>query len=303
MQIKNNHPNYLQNPWLIGLVKVMLLGGCLYFLIGKLKDQPFDFTNVRFPQQFEFTVLIVLLLMIFNWYLEALRWKISLQSVEPISINQAWKVILRGLALNWILPFTSGDLLARVSQQQDKYQATSAAILNRGVMLCFTLVLGLFGMSQLASEYEVNGWFALIILFGIPLLRRFFKKSESRFLVYFKKLSKMLLTQIIGISFLRYLVFVYQFYLLLTAFLPVLSANTLIAGIGWIFLVRTTLPLFWGGIGVREASGIFFFEPLVSDLQLVIIPVFLIWLINTVIPSLVGLVFVWRLKLTSKYSS
>lgn len=284
------------------MVKMLLLGGCLYFLIAKLQEQSIDLTDVSLPNQFTLVLSIVLALMVFNWYLEALRWKVSLQHFESISMNKAWQVILRGLALNWVLPFTSGDLLARISQQRDKYQATSAAILNRGIMLCFTLVLGLYGLSQLATEYEINGWFALIILFGIPIIRWFFKKSENRFSTYFKELPRGLLIRIIGISLLRYLTFVFQFYLLLTAFLPSLPADSIIAGIGWIFLVRTALPLFFGGVGVREASGILFFEPLVSDLQLVIIPIFLIWVINTVVPSLVGLVFVWRMKLTSNYS-
>lgn len=302
MQIKNNHANYLQNPWIIGFVKVLLLGGCLFFLVSKFQDQSIIFNNIRFPDRFSHTLFIVLILMIFNWYLEALRWKVSIQSFESIQMKQAWQVILGGLALNWVLPFTSGDLLVRISQQRDKYQTASAAILNRGIMLCFTLMLGLYGLSRIAVEYEMNPWFVLIILSGIPFLRYFLKKSESRFLTYFKTLPRVLLIRIVAISLLRYLIFVFQFFLLLTVFLPMLSVKVILAGIGWIFLIRTALPLFFGGLGVREASGVLFFEPLVSDLQLVIIPIFLIWVINTVIPSLVGLVFVWRLKLTSNYS-
>ncbi|WP_370087353.1 lysylphosphatidylglycerol synthase domain-containing protein [Ekhidna sp.] len=302
MQNGKNKLSFLNKPWLIAIIKILILGGCLYFLIVKFHEQSISFKEVIIPDQFAFILVVVLLLMIFNWYLEALRWKVSLQQFDSISMKKAWQVILGGLALNWVLPFTSGDLLARISQQRDKYQATSAAILNRGIMLCFTLVLGLYVLSQLALEYEMNGWFALVILIGIPVLRRLFKKSESRFLTYFKELPKRFLIRIIGISFVRYLTFVFQFYLLLTAFLPSLPADSIIAGIGWIFLARTALPLFFGGVGVREVSGILFFEPLVSDLQLVIIPIFLIWVINTVVPSLVGLVFVWRMKLTSNYS-
>jgi uncharacterized membrane protein YbhN (UPF0104 family) len=301
MQIKNNHPNNLQNSRLIGLAKVFLLGGCLYFLISKLQDQSIDFTRSDLPDQFALTVIIVLVLMILNWYLEALRWKVSLQSTEPISMQQAWKVILGGLALNWILPFTSGDLLARVSQQQDKYQATSAAILNRGVMLCFTLMIGIYGTSYLAEGYQWNWWLGVVFIVVLQL-GYIVRKPLARFLQYFKQLRRNELVLIFGLSLLRYVVFVFQFFLLLTAFLPMLPSDVIIAGIGWIFLIRTAIPLFFGGVGVREASGILFFEPFVGDLQLVIIPIFLIWIINTVIPSIVGLVFVWRFKLTSNYS-
>ncbi|SNS81340.1 Uncharacterized membrane protein YbhN, UPF0104 family [Ekhidna lutea] len=301
-QIEEYRQSHLSKPWLIAFLKIALLVTCLYFITTKFQDQSINLNEIKWPKSFGLTLGFVFFLMILNWYLEALRWKVSLQSFDPISIRKAWNVILSGLALNWVLPLTSGDLIARISQQRDKYQTTSAAILNRGIMLFFTLVLGLYGVSQLALEYEMNGWFILIILFGIPLIRWLFKKSENRFLTYFKELPRQLLIRIIGISLLRYLTFVFQFYLLLTAFLPFLPVDSIIAGIGWIFLIRTALPLFFGGVGIREASGILFFEPLVNDLQLVVIPIFLIWVINTVIPSLVGLVFVWGIKLTSNYS-
>ena len=296
MQIKNNRSNYLQNPWIIGFIKLALFGVCLYFILIKLQDQSISLSKIVWPDSFGMILGLVGILMVINWYLEVLRWKVSLQPFEPISIQNAWQVILGGLALNWVLPFTSGDLLARISQQNDKYQATSAAMLNRGIMLILTLILGIYGMSKLAVEYDVNGWFTLLLIFSYPLIRWLFKKSLNRFLSYFRNLNRLILIRIIGLSFLRYSVFVFQFYLLLSAFLPDLSTDLILAGIGWVFLIRSVLPLFFGGIGVREASGIIFFESHVPDLQIVIIPIFLIWMINTVLPSVVGLVFVFRFK-------
>ncbi|MEQ6169046.1 lysylphosphatidylglycerol synthase domain-containing protein [Ekhidna sp. MALMAid0563] len=296
MQIKNNHSNYLQNTWIIGLIKLVLFGGCLYFIITKFQDQLFRFRETVWPDSFGMVLGLVGILMIINWYLEALRWKVSLQSFEPITIKKAWQIILSGLALNWVLPLTTGDLLARISQQQDKYQTTSAAMLNRGIMLCFTLILGIYGMSKVAMVYEVNGWFTLLLIFSYPIIRWLFKKSLDRFFTYFRNIDRTTLIRIIGLSLARYLVFVFQFYLLLFAFLPDLPSDLLLAGIGWVFLIRSALPLFFGGVGVREASGIVFFEPYVSDLQLIIIPIFLIWMINTVLPSLVGLVFVFQFR-------
>ncbi|MEP0987338.1 hypothetical protein [Ekhidna sp.] len=296
MQIKNNHSNYLQNPWLTWTFKVLITLGCLYFLISKLRDQPISLDHFFVPNGFVLNLTIVIALMIVNWYLEALRWKISVDLFEEISMNDACRAVLGGLALNWVFPLTSGDLLARISQQKDKYQATSAVILNRGIMLMLTLLFGLYGISFLAIQYDFNGWFLLVILFGIPLLRILFRKSINRFSTYFQELAKSLLIKVVALSLLRYGVFVFQFYLLLVIFLPSLSANLLIGGIGWVFLIRSALPLFFGGIGVREASGILFFEPHVDNLQLIIVPVFLIWVINTIIPSLVGLFFILKMK-------
>ncbi len=295
MQIKNNRPNYPKKSWIIGL-KLVLLTGCLYFIYHKMEGQSVLLNGLSLPPNFWPIISIVSILMIINWYLEALRWKLSLQQFESISIQEAWQAVLGGLSLNWVLPFTSGDLIARIAHRQDKYQTTSAAILNRGIMLVFTLLFGLFGMSFMAREYNYGGFFSLGILFGIPLVKYLFKKPINRFLEYFRKLTFTLLIKLITLSALRYAVFILQFYLLLAAFLPSLDINLIVAGIGWIFLVRSVLPLFFGGVGVREASGVFFFESYVTQLDMVIVPIFLIWSINTLLPSLAGLVLVMRSK-------
>ncbi len=264
--------------------------------MSKLNAEEVNFSMVELPETLSSTLAIVIFLMIANWFMEVLRWKESVKIFEPISTQDAWVVVLSGLSLNWVLPFTTGDLLSRISQFQDKYKATSAAILNRGIMLSFTLIIGLYGVSKLATQYEVNGWFALAIIFGVPLLKKLLKGPLDRFLQYFKNLNWSTLIRITCLSVLRYIVFTFQFYLLLSVFLPELPGGLLVAGIGWIFLVRSALPLFLGGLGVREASGILFFEPHVLNLQMIVIPVFLIWIINTVVPSFIGLIFIWRLR-------
>ena len=299
MQIKNNRANNLQNTWLNGAIKGALLISCLYFISSKLQSQSFDLREIEWPDRFGFTLAAVSLLMVMNWYLEALRWKLSVRTFEPISMNEAWKAILGGLALNWVLPFTSGDLVARLAPQKDRYQTTAAAMMNRGIMLCFTLMLGLYGVNELIVSYEWNSWLIALVLPVIAAGFFAFKKPMRKFLVYFRELKRLVFLRITLISLVRYLVFVIQFYMLLVLFLPTLSIQLLIAGIGWVFLVRSALPLFFGGVGVREASGIVFFEPYVSNLQYVIVPIFLIWVINTVIPSMVGWVFVLRYKVAS----
>ena len=294
MQNKDNQSNQRKKQIIILLKTVLFITG-LVFVIAKLSHSPIDILNFKPSRNLSYVLAIALLLMILNWCLEAIRWKVSVSIFEPISLRKAGVVVLSGLALNWILPFTTGDILSRISQSESKYKATAALVLNRGIMLGFTLILGVYGLSEFADNYEVNGWFGLIILFGIPLIRKLFKKKINSFLDYFKNLERSVLLQIISISFVRYLVFTIQFYLLLNVFMPEVPDHLLIAGIGWIFLSRSILPLFLGGMGVREAAGILFFEPYV-EVQMIVIPAFLIWFINIVIPSFVGLFLVWKLK-------
>ncbi|WP_462249005.1 hypothetical protein [Ekhidna sp.] len=297
MQIKNNHSNFIHKPWIIISAKIIVLLGCVYLITSKIQGQAITEGFVQ-PDGFVITIACILILMIFNWYLEALRWRISIATFESISTLKAIRVILGGLALNWILPFATGDLLARISQQKDKYQTTSAAVLNRGIMMVVTIIGGVYGSSFIAQEYQLKGWFALIFLILI-LVAFLLRKRLIKFLLFFQKLSRRIILQIIGISILRYAVFSLQFFLMLSIFLgDTVSEELIFGGVGWIFLARSSLPLFFGGIGVREASGIIFFDPHVEDLQLVLIPVFLIWIINSVLPSILGLIFILKSKHT-----
>lgn len=297
MQITNKQANYLPNPRTIAAIKWLLLVGCLVFIYIHWKEKSINISNIYFPDSYLLVFSIVLVLMVFNWYLEILRWKTSVSHITPITLYQAAEAVLGGLALNWIFPFTSGDLLARLARFKDKYQATSAAVLNRGIMLGLTVLLGLYGLRRMAILNDWDGYIFLVVLFALPIFRKIFRKYFDRFLIYFRALKVELLMKILFISILRYAVFVFQFYFLLQLFLPTIPADILIAGIGWIFLIRSSLPLFFGGMGVREASGLLFFESFAVSDQNIILPIFAIWVINTVLPSLIGLLFVWKFRL------
>ena len=117
-------------------------------------------------------------------------------------------------------------------------------------------------------------------------------KYLSSFLSYFHKLEGRVLFAIGAISMLRYAIFVLQFYMLLSLFLPEAEPVLLFLGIAWVFFFKSIIPALLGGLGVREASGLVFFSD-VANPELVVIPIFLIWAINNALPSVTGLIFIW----------
>ena len=269
--------------------------GAIYFVLDTLLKSDFEYGAISFSKDEWMILVVALLLMILNWHLEALRWVYSVRTFEKISIKAAWQSVLAGLALNWILPFSSGDLVARIYSLNDKYQATSAALLNRGIMLGCTLLIGSYGAFYMTQQITINGWILLLVIIVIALLLIWLMPKAQKLLTYFKKLPTRPFILIVTISVLRYAVFVVQAYLLLWMFIPTLPTHLILAGIGWVFLVRSVVPIFFGGLGVREASGILFFQHYVPDLELVVLPLFLLWIINTVIPSFLGFLMVWKL--------
>ncbi len=281
------------------ILKVAITLACLYFLWDQFQKEEINFGSVALIRDVKWAIVLVTLLMIINWYLEALRWKISLASFEKISIEEAWSSVLGGLALNWILPFTGGDFAARLMLRKDKYQTTSAIVLNRSILLIITFGFGLFSLSYLKqSFFQVNSVYLILLLVSLAVVY-FIRKRLSKFLTYFETIKRSVLVRILSISVLRYAIFTFQFYWLLIVFNPELEPILVLAGIGWIFFVRSIIPHLLGGVGLREAASVIFFTPYVVDLSTIVLPVFLIWIINTTIPSIGGLLFIWKVGCSS----
>ncbi|MEQ9405516.1 MAG: hypothetical protein RIM99_18150 [Cyclobacteriaceae bacterium] len=269
---------------------------CLTFMYYQLQERNLFEGKINLPDWFYPALFLQVPLMILNWYLEIFRWKISLEPFESIRFNDAAADVLGGLAMNWIGPFTTGDFLIRLASKKDKYKATSAILLNRSIMLILTLLVGLYGI-VIYMEYSISLTVVSIAVLAVISLLFMLKKILVKFVSYFYELKRRLLFKIIAVSLVRYVVFLIQFFVLFKIVLPELSATLIIAGVGWIFFIRTAVPTLFGGLGLREVSAFFFFENLVPDIQLVIYPVFILWIINTVLPSIIGVVLIWNLRI------
>lgn len=287
MQIKDKYLNL--NPIFTSVIKVMVVILACYVIISKFKNHDINLSEIQWPGHYRTTFLIVLALMVVNWALEAFKWKTSIEIFEKISFMESMRVVLVGLALNWIFPFSTGDVITRLTSLKSKARATSAMVVNRSIMMLITIVYGLISVKYYSGRIEMK-WPFLIGLLSILLGLILFRKALSKFSEYFHILSTKAFLQIGLLSLVRYLVFVTQFYLLLDLFLPDIPPVVKILGIGWIFFFRTMLPSFFGGVGIREASGLIFFSD-VDNLTSILLPIFFIWLVNTVVPSIGGLVF------------
>ena len=269
----------------------------LIFVVQRFKSERIDLSQIEWPATSFQVIGLVVLLMLLNWSLEAWRWSISIQVFEKVSFLQSLRTVLMGLAMNWVLPLTSGDALSRLMEQSDKHKTAAALVLNRAVMLSITCTYGLIALVHYGQvRLELNLVFPILLILSLVvfvLLRKHF----TRFWSYFHHMRRHDLIGIVGISLIRYAVFVFQFFLVLRLFLPELTTTVLLLGIGWIFFFRSILPSIFGGFGVREASGLIFFAS--ANPTSVIIPIFIIWIVNSAIPSLLGAVAIWTMRVPS----
>ena len=283
------------------LLKLVISAACIFYLITSLKERGIDPKVVELPAFFTIVIVVELALMVLNWCLEVKRWQLSVSSYEKISNKQAGIEVLAGVALNLVVPFTIGDFLARILNKKDMYKTTGAIVFNRLIMLGITLFVGYLGLVQFADpSLNSNYWFLGLFVLLLPVFVR--HKFGRRIFSYFKETSISLLLKVLLLSIGRYSVYFVQFILLIWIFNPMLDLDVISGGVGWIFFFRTAIPSLFGGLGLREASALVYFQNIVPDITLILVPVILIWLINTFIPSLIGSILVWKLR-SEYYSS
>lgn len=261
----------------------MTSGLVVYLIVTKIQASQLADVSINFETRSSFLLVVVLVLMPVNWLLEAARWQLVLKK-EGLTIKESLNAVLCGLSFNWLVPFTVGDAAGRLMNIRNKVSGVIGLMKNRILITIPTTALG--GISVM---YYLE-WVPLMVIEAFILTFLCLGFGE----IIWQLLSNKKLT-LLGLTFLRYLVFGFQFYLLFTMFIPDLSGNTIIAGIGWIYLFRTFIPSLFGNFGVREASALVFFDFL-PEPSLVLWPSMSIWVINTVLPSIFGALILFNLK-------
>ena len=113
-----------------------------------------------------------------------------------------------------------------------------------------------------------------------------------------KDLPRTILLQILCLSFARYVVFIVQYGLLFSVFSVELSIEQLFGGISVMYLVMTIVPTFTflTDLGLRWEAGIKIMELFSNNMVGVVAASLGIWLINLIIPALIGSLLILSIK-------
>ncbi len=312
-----------------------------------LYDQIFyrkDFQSIvdYFPQvssgkYFYLLMVLVAMLLPFNLFLEIVKWKLLMSKLENVSFWNATKAVLTGISVSMFLPNRVGDYLGRVFvlKKADRLQAVLATVLGSMAQLLTTVLFGfaaaLFFFPLYADmSASLNIWFyaGLIVLVLIlastfvfaylnfaafsEILKRVSGRAYNKISKYaqvFSWYSPAFLLKILGISIFRYLVFSFQFWLLLWAFQAPISYSTAMMLIGLIYLLMAVIPtIALTEIGVRGSVSLFvfalYFKPegiWTENLGLGVASAStMLWVFNLAFPALLGTIFVYSLRFFRK---
>lgn len=304
---------------MVRLIKGLVLIAAYAFLVWKI-------VNISHWQELKNAFLLldakrilcligVLFLMPVNWALEAKKWQLLTLRVFNISFRTALKSVLAGLSTGFITPNRIGEFGGRVLYLPSDRRAIGVAL---SVFSGFTQTLVLATVGIVATLFYTNRFrinlglsnylllssvvvvFFLLFYFFIPKAGAHFQKKTlpKRFRQVINAASsfkQIELLHILFVSVIRYLVFSFQFYLMLLFFGIALNALQAIVAIPTLYLLITFTPsLALSEPAIRGSYAVFVLSVFSENEIGILLSGVLVWMINFVLPMFVGSFFLVR---------
>ncbi len=307
---------------LFAALKWFVLLGSFTFIYFKLSDNP-NITEV-FIVRLEllwlstpwYLLVLPVALMPFNWLVEAWKWKLLAAKVEHISFAKALVSVMAGLGLAFVTPHALGDYAGRVlySNSDARGRLLGPILLGRLLQMFATLLFGIWGLMYffvggVSVSTLITGLISFVLMAALVItllqmlilafdLRTPFGRWINKYFGILTEYSWQEITKIQLLAMLRYMIFALQFYILFKIINVGLSPAITIAGITWTLLLKSILPTFnfLSDLGVREAAALIFFEGYTLISSHIVLASFLLWLINLLLPAIIGLFFIFGLK-------
>lgn len=269
-----------------------------------------------------FIIVVVGFLMIVNWGIEAKKWQLSVASIYKISFSKAFRAVLSGVAFSVSMPNRIGEYLGRVLHMPDgnRLKSISVTVVGSISQLYVTILSGIAGMiflkKQLIQYDLVNeiGFrlliacllllllFLTVIYFRIAVIEKFFENqvTHSRYLYLIESLrtfNVQLLWHILLLSFLRYLVFLLQYFLMFSLFNVDLPFAIVWSVVSILFLVLAVVPtIALVEVGLRGEISLRLMGMFTGNSLGISLTSVTIWFINLVLPALVGSILILGIK-------
>jgi len=263
-------------------------------------------------------------LMWVNWALEAYKWRIALKPVQAIGFFRAFKAIFAGTCIASFTPNRVGEYLGRMLflDPGNKFISIAPTIVCSLAQMLVTLIAGSVGLylfSETSFYFKMSwispGVFRVVMSFAaagalglglvyfrfdplVKTINRWLKKTKRNFTIpedYGYKSLEIILTA----SAIRYGVFIFQYFLLFSLFGVAVSGEQVFTGVSVMFVFMAIVPTltFLTDLGFRWAVGIQIFQVFTSNTAAILAVSLCIWLINLIIPALVGSLLILRIKL------
>jgi hypothetical protein len=301
------------------LIKISLVVAAFYVIYQRLlKNSDLAFSDfVNFSSKNDLfllkNMLFLLVLTIFNWFFEILKWQNLVSSMKKISFKQALEQCLGSLTASLFTPNRIGEYGAKAIYFSGTFRKHILLInlLGNLLQMAVTIVFGVIGLLVFTQTYSIQintNKLAILVLAGLLLfifIRFIFKKGNLNikgisikkvkdFIYYFPK-KKLVLG--VTYSLIRYLIFSFQFYYVLVLFkvdIGYLDAMTMITTM---YLLVSIIPsIFIFDVVIKGGIAVYLFSIIGVNELVSLSVVTIMWILNFVIPSIIGSYYVLYFK-------
>ena len=314
--------------YFLGPVLFVVLCWSLYRQIIARSDAGLQWRHIQHSWQ-DSKLWLVVFLMAVNWAIEGLKWKILVQHVQPFSFYRAFKSVLSGCTVTMLTPNRIGEYGGRILYVEavHRIKAISLTIVGSISQLLVTMIMGCAGLlllpyfqgGQLTATFLSVFWqtvitslsmalTGLLLLFYLRLgwLVRMMEKIPAlnkavKHISVLDEFNNMQLIQLLSLSFVRYLVFILQYVLLL----QVMGVQVAFTVCFWLltifYLVMAVAPTFaFIELPVRLSASWAIFQFYTNNQTGVSAAALGIWIINLVIPAVIGSLLILSVKIVKE---
>ncbi|HEX2846638.1 MAG TPA: lysylphosphatidylglycerol synthase domain-containing protein [Chitinophagaceae bacterium] len=334
MPVKSKHNRrfkYFINYFLGPLLFIWLS----YSIFKQIRQQPGleqSWQHIRdsFDSSRIWLLLAVMLLMLVNWSIETVKWKLAVQRVQRVDFITALKAVLSGVSFSVMTPNRVGEYLGRVLYMEEgkRLKAISLTIAGSISQLIVTLAMGFVALLVLQKPILDNGmvtafWMKMMIygvLAAVVILTLFYfrlawlvrwvdrlpgSRRYAWLLESLEHFNATLLLQLLSLSTLRFIVFIIQYYLLFRLFDVDVSWWQGWWAVSLSFLVMAVIPTIAliTDLGLRGKVSLQLLGMFSSNQLGISLTAVSIWFINLIIPAIAGSLLILSIRKIFKNKS
>ena len=298
-------------PWL----KWIFSGFSLYFFVHQLSEiEGSLLVDIGYGiESHPFVLTAIVVLAFVNWNAEAQKFKLLIAGEVHLSNLKSFLTVLGGMAISNFTPARTGEYIGRglLLKKIHPIKVVIATVAGNIAQVLMTYSLGLLSIGGVFLFTEMGGdWFSdngkllsvIILMCAIVLLLYYIKdllrlvkgylpKKIAKALNMIKRYDRKLYLRVVKISFVRYIAFAIQFYLLLQLFsdfsLPIKAVLLVPAA----YLMQSLVPVpAISDVGVRVAVSQLLFGSFILNAP-ILQAVTCLWFINLILPGLFGTIY------------
>ncbi|MFN8242789.1 MAG: lysylphosphatidylglycerol synthase domain-containing protein [Ferruginibacter sp.] len=271
---------------------------------------------------------LTLLLVFVNWGIEARKWQLLMRALEKMPYGRALKSVLCGVTLSLNTPNRMGEYAGRVLfvKEGHRLQAVSLSIAGSMAQLIITMGMGCLGILYLlitlkegATVMGLSAFWLQVFLFGstagtlvfalfffrlgwlVRLVERLpYSQRFTKYVSVLETFDAKILLRLLGLSFLRYVVFVFQYIFMLQLMQVEAGYGPgfwLVSVLFWILAIIPSVAIAELGIRGTVANALFAYS---ANTVGILAVTFGIWFANLFVPALVGSLLILGIKINKQ---